>query len=75
LLRWLSILDWHTRTKTGRVQKLHDAMPECWIQISEEDAKRMDIKDGEHVVVKSRHGEVQLKANIGNIEVGQIFSK
>ena len=50
-------------------------MPECWIQISEEDAKRMDIKDGERVVVKSRHGEVELPANIGNIEVGQIFSK
>lgn len=67
--------DFHTRTKTGRSQKLHEAMPETFIQISDDDAARLGIKDGEFVVARSRHGQAQMKAKVGDIEVGQVFSK
>jgi ferredoxin-nitrate reductase len=36
----------HTRTKTGRAEALHQAMPDVFIQISREDADRYDISEG-----------------------------
>ena len=49
-------------------------MPQPFIQINDKDAARLEIKEGDEIVVKSRHGQVQVPAKIGNIEVGQVFS-
>lgn len=63
----------HTRTKTGRSKRLQDKSPEAFAQISEQDAADLGIVAGDHVLVKSRRGELQLPAKIGEIAQGNVF--
>ncbi|MGZ7066872.1 MAG: molybdopterin oxidoreductase family protein [Methanobacterium sp.] len=74
---WLTtgrvVPQWHTRTKTAKSEELNKACPEVFIQISEEDAKRMGINDGDKLEVQSRRGKVQGPAMVGKIEAGLIF--
>lgn len=67
------VYHFHTRTKTGRSKELEEAAPHAFAQISEEDAARLGIKDGEMVDVRSRRGIVRVPAKVGDIEVGHIF--
>lgn len=55
---------YHTRTQTGRCQGLNDLLGEETADISPEDAARMGIKPAERVKVRSRRGEVIVKARI-----------
>ena len=74
---WLTtgrvVYHFHTRTKTGRSKELHNAAPDAFIQMSEADAAKYGIKDGEMVRVESRRGHVVAPAKIGDIEQGVIF--
>jgi formate dehydrogenase major subunit len=51
------IFHYHTRTQTGRAKVLDYEVPEGYVQINTEDAKRLGIKNGEKVKVRSRRGE------------------
>ena len=51
------IFHYHTRTQTGRAKVLDYEVPEGYAQINTEDAKRLGIKDGEKIKVRSRRGE------------------
>lgn len=65
---------WHTMSKTGKVNKLNQHTPQAFVEIHPEDARRMHIKDGDIVVVSSRRGEVQVKAAISTgIKRGVVF--
>ena len=55
----------HTRTKTGRTKELQDADPEPFVQISEHDAKELDVKDGEIVLIESRRGKIEVPVRVG----------
>ncbi|GAB3544834.1 molybdopterin-dependent oxidoreductase [Spirosoma fluminis] len=55
---------WHTMTKTGRVAKLNQHTPRPLLQIHPQDAKARAIQDGQLVVIKSRRGEVRVKAQV-----------
>jgi anaerobic selenocysteine-containing dehydrogenase len=66
------IHQFHTRTKTGRTA-LQKACPEPEVRISETDAARFSVSDGEMVVVRSRKGAVELKCRVGRIAEGQVF--
>src|SRR5579862_394112 len=68
-----NVYQFHTRTKTGRVRQLQNARPDPIVQISVEDAKRFGIRNGEDVIVSSKRGSIQLPAQVGEIEPGQIF--
>lgn len=50
---WLTtgrvVYHWHTRTKTGRSKELNSAAPDAFVQISQEDAKRYGISQGDMV--------------------------
>ena len=74
---WLTtgrlVYHFHTRTKTGRSKLLNDAAPDSFIQISDKDAARYDIKDGDLIKVESRRGTVTQPARIGDIEPGVVF--
>lgn len=63
----------HTRTKTGRSKELEAAAPHPFIQISETDAGNLNVTEGDRLLVTSRRGEIQVPAQIGNIEAGQTF--
>lgn len=58
------IFHYHTRTQTGRAEVLHYEVPENYVQINTEDAKRLGIKENEHILVKSRRGESRPLARI-----------
>ncbi|KAK5938539.1 hypothetical protein PMZ80_009510 [Knufia obscura] len=64
----------HTRTKTGRTKELQDADPDNYIQISEHDAKHLDIQEGDMVLAESRRGKIEVVARVGDIQVGQVFT-
>ncbi len=65
---------YHTRTQTGRCDGLDRLLPEEYADISLEDAKKLGIIDGEMVRVKSRRGEVEVKARIsGRIQPGMVW--
>lgn len=74
---WLTtgrlVYHFHTRTKTGRSQQLHNAAPDGYVQISEEDAAKYGISEGDMVAVSSRRGKVLEPARIGGVEPGLVF--
>ncbi|SNC61061.1 Predicted molibdopterin-dependent oxidoreductase YjgC [Hymenobacter gelipurpurascens] len=67
------VYHFHTRTKTGRSRALNEAAPEGFVQLSEEDAARYGIAEGELVEVESRRGKAVEPARIGGIEPGLVF--
>lgn len=67
------VYHFHTRTKTGRSKELHDAAPDAYVQISEEDAAKYEIAEGDMVEVTSRRGKITEPAKIGNIIAGHVF--
>lgn len=74
---WLTtgrlVYHFHTRTKTGRSQALYEAAPDAFVQLSEEDAAKYGIADGDMVEVESRRGKVTEPARVGDIIQGTVF--
>jgi anaerobic selenocysteine-containing dehydrogenase len=74
---WLTtgrvVYHWHTRTKTGRSRELQEAAPDAFIEISANDAARLDIVDGDVLEVASRRGSVRAAARVGGIIDGHVF--
>jgi formate dehydrogenase alpha subunit len=50
---------YHTRTMTMRTQGLNEMSPECFIEITPEDAGKYSIADGEIIEITSKRGSVQ----------------
>ncbi|ABK19180.1 formate dehydrogenase subunit alpha [Syntrophobacter fumaroxidans] len=55
---------YHTRTQTGRCQGLNELLGEETADISRLDAAELGIEDGEYIRVRSRRGEVKVKARV-----------
>jgi len=55
---------YHTRTQTGRAAGLNELLSEETADISFADAKALGIAQGEMIRVKSRRGEVTVKAKV-----------
>jgi formate dehydrogenase major subunit len=55
---------YHTRTQTGRCEGLNDLLSEETADISFADAGRLGIENGETIRVRSRRGEVAVRANV-----------
>lgn len=54
---------YHTRTQTGR-SGMDELLPEETADISRVDAERLGIASGEYIKVRSRRGEVKVKAKV-----------
>ncbi|MBS3811456.1 MAG: formate dehydrogenase subunit alpha [Halanaerobiales bacterium] len=64
----------HTGTMTRNSKPIDDHSPDAYVEINEEDAKSLKIEDRDRVKVRSRRGEVETYAKVGNrVEKGQIF--
>jgi ferredoxin-nitrate reductase len=63
----------HTRTKTGRSEKLNAAAPDAFVQLAEDDARQLGIIEGEAVRVTSRRGHIIVAAKVGEILRGHVF--
>jgi len=55
---------WHTMTRTGKVNKLKTHRPFPFLEISPVDARMRNLADGELAVIKSKRGEVRVKVKI-----------
>ncbi len=65
---------WHTMSKTGKVNKLKKHIANAYVEIHPEDAKTRKIKENDLVLVKSVRGEVRVNAKISaSIREGVVF--
>lgn len=62
-------LHFHTRTKTGRSKRLRHADHDPYVQIHEEDAKKLDIKVGCNFCTLSRHPLIRYHTQDGDFVV------
>ena len=69
-----NLFQFHTGTMTRRSPKLEREAPEPYVELNTEDARSMDIRDGERVRVTSRRGEIALSARVTDrIVMGTVF--
>lgn len=65
---------WHTMTKTGKVNKLKRHIAKPFLEINPFDAEQRAIREGDVVVVHNDRGRVQVKARITtDIRKGVVF--
>lgn len=65
---------WHTMTRTGKVNKLGQHLGKPFLEIHPDDAEEKGIKDGDLVSVTSVRGEVQVLATVTtDIKKGVVF--
>jgi ferredoxin-nitrate reductase len=65
---------WHTMTRTGKVNKLKQHIDKSFLEIHPEDAKCRGVKDGDIVEVNSARGQVRVQAKVTlDIKKGVVF--
>jgi formate dehydrogenase alpha subunit len=65
---------WHTGTMTRRSEKLHQEVPEAYVEIHPEDATKIGLNGGKRVRVASRRGEIELGVRVTKrIRPGVVF--
>jgi len=68
------IWQWHTGTMTRRSVDLEREEPTGWIEINTDDAKALEVKNGEMVKAISRRGEIKITARVtDSIKKGVMF--
>lgn len=65
---------WHTRTRTGKVNKLNAHIPSSYVEMNSVDAFERNIKNGDVVIVKSIRGEARVTVKVNfDIRKGVAF--
>ncbi|WP_114779309.1 nitrate reductase [Botryobacter ruber] len=65
---------WHTMSKTGKVNKLKKHISQAFLEIHPADAAQLQIANDDIVLVNSRRGEVRVKAKVSDsIKQGVVF--
>ena len=68
------LYQYHTGTMTMKTAGLNERAPECFIEISHQDANRYDLKGGAWADVTSRRGRIRAKIKISSKAVtGTVF--
>jgi formate dehydrogenase alpha subunit len=68
------LYQFHTGSMTMKSQGLNDLAPECFVEISAQDAESYGIEDGDLLRIVSRRGEIEAKARLsGKAVKGTIF--
>jgi len=68
------LFHYHTGSMTRRVAPLNEVCPEGYLEISQQDAQSIGIVSNEEVSVKSRRGEIRVKAQVTDkLAVGVVF--
>lgn len=65
---------WHTRSKTGKVNKLNQHIAEAFLEINPSDAIKRNISEGQLVAITNGRGSVRVKAKYSyDIKEGVVF--
>ena len=68
------LYQYHTGSMTMKSQGLNDMAPECFVELSEQDAEAYDIRDGDFLKITSRRGGIEAKAKLSDNAVkGTVF--
>ena len=68
------LYQYHTGTMTMKSEGLNELAPECFVEISGQDADAYKISDGDRVKITSRRGMIEAEAKLSNKAVnGTIF--
>ena len=68
------LFHYHTGSMTRRVAALQEVCPEGYLEISQQDAQSIGIASQEEVIVKSRRGEIRVKALVSDkLAAGVVF--
>jgi formate dehydrogenase alpha subunit len=74
LLTGRVIFHYHTASMTGRTDSLNTELSEGFIQINQNDAAKLNISDGEMLLVSSRRGKIKVRARLStDINRGVVF--
>ncbi|GAA0571048.1 bifunctional nitrate reductase/sulfite reductase flavoprotein subunit alpha [Paractinoplanes ferrugineus] len=66
---------WHTLTKTGRVEKLNKLNPGPFVEVNPADAARLGVREGDPVEIASRRGRAVLPAVVTDrVQPGDCFA-
>lgn len=67
---------WHSGSMTRRISELSRAMPTAYVEMHAEDAASLGIRNGDHVTLASRRGQIEIQAWIegrGRPPKGTVF--
>lgn len=65
---------WHTMSRTGKVNKLNQHIAQSFLEINPLDAAERNIKEGDLVLINNNRGEVRVKAKYSeDIKKGVVF--
>lgn len=66
---------WHTQTRTGKSDILTKLYPEnAYVEVNPADARKLGVKDGDTVIVRSRRGEMEAAVYVApTVQPGQVF--
>ena len=68
------LYQYHTGTMTMKSDGLNEIAPECFVEISPQDARMHDVADGALVTIASRRGSIQARIKVsGKAVSGTIF--
>ena len=68
------LFHWHTGSMTRRSSTLHNEVETGYVEVNDEDAARLGIKNGEMIRAFSRRGEIKITALVTkDIKKGTIF--
>ena len=68
------IYQYHTGSMTMKTDGLNEQAPECFVEISPQDAKKYDLQDNSMVNIASRRGEITARLKIsGRAVQGTLF--
>jgi formate dehydrogenase major subunit len=68
------LYQYHTGTMTMKSEGLMDIAPECFVEISPQDARKYELQDGAAVNIASRRGNIQAKIKVSTKAVsGTVF--
>jgi ferredoxin-nitrate reductase len=65
---------WHTRTRTGKVNRLDTHIPSPYLEMNGVDAFERNLKEGDVAIITSKRGTVSVKIKFGfDIRKGVVF--
>lgn len=68
------LFHYHTNSMTRRVEPIHSISPRAYIEIHPDDARALNVRDGERVRVSSRRGGIEISVLISDRPLkGMVF--